>query len=448
MSGKAVTPPHASEAEQAVIGSLLLSNAAIYEIAELEPTHFYFPEHQRAFKVIREMCVAGKVVDVLTASEAGAADLRYLNDMAQSVPSASNIVRYAEIVRERWLERELIKAAGETVDDALRLGDVDAKLDRAQARLAQLALTKSDRESVPMDEALVGFLDRLQAAASGQSDAMSTGFSDLDDLMAGGLRPGELLVAGGRPKMGKTAFTLALARNMSIANSVLFLSQEMPVDQLTARNVAAQGRVNIAKLRKADLLDQDDWSRIVEATEVLRDRRLTMDDQRGLRLLDVRKKVMDLKRKRGCNLVIVDFLQLMVGDGDNRNQELDRISNGLKAMAGELDVGVILLSQMSRKADERHGPPVMTDLRDSGAIEAAADVIALLYREIAHPLGDKGEQWKHHAQLEVVQRNGSPGTVDLWFSGEYQQFKDWTGPPPSRTASGRGGGRMRASGME
>jgi len=179
----------------------------------------------------------------------------------------------------------------------------------------------------------------------------------------------------------------------------------------------------------------------------MRSLNLVLDEQRALTLLDIRRKVMETKRMRGCDVVIVDYLQLMAGDGDNRNQELDRISNGLKAMAGEFDCAVVLLSQLSREADKRHGPPVMTDLRDSGAIEAAADIIALLYREVAHPMGDKGEAWKHHAQLEVVQRNGAPGTVNLWFSGEYQQFKDWDGPMPMKSGHGRSS-RARSSGLD
>jgi replicative DNA helicase len=446
VSERTIVPPHSAEAEQSVIGGLLLDNAALIDISDLEARHFYHSEHQLAFRVIRSMCMDGKVADVLTASDAGAGSIAYLNEMAQSVPSARNVARYAEIVRARWLERELIRAAGESIDDAVGMGDATAKLDRAQARLAGLAIVKSVQASVRIDEALIEFLARLDAEASGKSDAISTGLRDLDDLMDGGLRKGELMVLGARPKMGKTATVLGVARHMAITHAVLFLSQEMPVSQLTARNVAAEGGVNIAKLRRPDLLTNDDWSRISEATEQLRSRRLIMDDQRGLTLMDVRRKVMECKRNHGCDVVIVDFLQLMQGDGDSRNQELDRISNGLKAMAGELDVAVILLSQMSRKADERHGPPVMTDLRDSGAIEAAADIIALLYREFAHPLGEKSDGWKHHAQLELVQRNAAPGSVNLWFSGEHQQVRNWSGPPPSKTGSR--GARARSSGVE
>ena len=159
---------------------------------------------------------------------------------------------------------------------------------------------------------------------------------------------------------------------------------------------------------------------------------MMLDDQRALTLADIRRKLMDAKRRQAVDVVIVDFLQLMAGDGDNRNQELDRISNGLKAMAGEFGCAVVLLSQLSREADKRNGPPVMTDLRDSGAIEAAADIIALLYREFAHPLGQHTDDWREHAQLEIVQRNGAPGSINLRWNGAYQQFSDWEGGSPFR----------------
>jgi replicative DNA helicase len=450
VSVKPIVPPHSDEAEQAVLGSLLMDNRALDELADLEPRHFYQTAYQAAFRAIQHLVAASRVADVVTLHEAGGGDVVALNELVMSVPSAANVAHYARIVHDRWVERELLRCATEQAEDAQAMGDPAEKLDRAQGRLAKIAIQRTGQESVPIADALVSFLDRLEQEAAGDTQVISTGLHDLDELMGGGGRRGELHVYGGRPKMGKTAFTLQIMRNIALNHGVLFCSQEMPVNELMGRHAAAMGNINIAKLRKPSLLTNDDWSAISESVELLRPMRLTQDAQRGLTLLDVRRKVMECKRKHGCDVVVVDYLQLMNGGGDNRNQELDRISNGLKAMAGDLDVWVVLLSQMSREADKRHGPPVMTDLRDSGAIEAAADVIGLLYREIAHPLTPEKDNkaWKHYAQLEVIQRNGAPGTVSLWFSGEYQQFKNWSGPPPFKTQMGRGGSRARSTGME
>lgn len=443
---EAVTPPHSSEAEQAVIGALLLDNAALNDIADLDARHFYWPDHGRMFDVIKRLVFDRKPADVLTVSEASGFEMLVLNDLAMGTPSAANIVRYAEIVQDRWRERRLLALSGDIERSALAVGDVAEKIDKAMAGITAIAERKCKSESVLIEDALTAFLDRIDKEASGLTEVIATGLRDLDRHMAGGGRRGELAVIGARPKMGKTALTLQMARNIARKHWVLVCSQEMPVYELTSRNVAALGEINLAHMRRPDEMPDDCWGRMASAVDECRSLNLILDEQRALTLLDVRRKVMEAKRRGGCDVVIIDFLQLMVGDGDNRNQELDRISNGLKAMAGEFDVWVIVLSQLSREADKRHGAPVMTDLRDCGAIEAAADVIGMLYREFAHPLGERGEEWKHHAQLELVQRNGSPGTVNLWFSGEFQQFKDWPGMAPSRSrASGARAGAGRRS---
>lgn len=447
MNARAITPPHSSEAEQAVIGALLMDNSALDKVGGLSADHFYHPELSKAFETIRVLVVANKVADVITVSEAGGGDMTALNDLVMSVPSAANVAGYAEIVMERWAERRLVSAAQETIAEAQAQGRAVEKIDRAMARLTAITSVAAKSESVPADVAVIDFLDRFQKEADGQTEVISTGLADLDKQLAGGLRRGEVMVVGARPKMGKTALTLQMARNIGRSHWVLVCSQEMPVYELVSRNVAALGSINLADMRRPDRMPDDAWSRLTDGVECMRSLNLVLDEQRALTLLDIRRKVMETKRMRGCDVVIVDYLQLMAGDGDNRNQELDRISNGLKAMAGEFDCAVVLLSQLSREADKRHGPPVMTDLRDSGAIEAAADIIALLYREVAHPMGDKGEAWKRHAQLEVVQRNGAPGTVNLWFSGEYQQFKDWDGPMPMKSGHGRSS-RARSSGLD
>lgn len=438
-----LSPPHNTEAEQSVLGALLQDNAAFDRVDPLlQAAMFYTPQHRAIYATICELIAASKPADIITVNDRSGHELGYLNALALSVPSSAHAKRYAEIVRERWLERELQRAGCEIADTAAS-PDADAisKVDAAMAKLSKLSEGRAARESVHIDSALVAYLDQLQAESEGETKAMSTGLRHLDRILSGGLRPGELMVLGARPKMGKTALVLTLARNMGRKHGVLVCSQEMPVSELVARNVAALGRVNLADLRRGREIPDAVWTGVTDAVEAIKGLQIVLDDQRGLTLMDVRRKTMEAKRRHGIDVVIVDFLQLMTGDGDNRNQELDKIANGLKAMAGEFGVAVILLSQLSREADKRSGPPVMTDLRDCGAIEAAADVIALLFREEAHPLGERGEQWKHHAQIEIIQRNGAPGHISLSFSGEYQRFSDWDQPVPQK--QGRRGSASR-----
>lgn len=434
-------PPQALEAEQGVLGAVLLDNGALDRVADtLAPEHFYAPDHAAMWRTMARLAAAGQPVDVVTMLEAGGHDMAYLTQLVQGVPSAANVDRWAAIVRDRALERAMIAEATAIIERAPAPGvPVEQKVDEAQARFAKLGERKARREPVGMDAAAVSFMDHLQLLADGKERVISTGLRAFDRQTAGGIRPGELWVLGARPKMGKTALALAMARNMGERHGTLFLSQEMPVLQLTMRHVASAGGVNLADLRAPAKMGDDVWGRVCDGVDRVRVLNLAMDDQGALRLLDVRRKVMAVKRRSGLDVVFVDYLQLMAGDGENRNQELDRISNGLKAMALEFELGVVLLSQLSRKADERSGPPVMADLRDSGAIEAAADLIGMLHRGVVrNPTAEN----KCHAQLEIVaQRNGPAGTVHLWFDGELQRFGDWPEgvPLPKRGGAKRGG---------
>lgn len=435
-------PPHSVEAEQAVLGAVMLDNSALDRIAEvLRVEDFFDAMHRSIYGAIRGLVLAHKTADVITVAEASGHSMAVLNSFCASVPSSAGIRTYAQIVRERANERALMQ-----IGQALSVAAPDPKrtlaqkIDGAMTSLARVADGSAARESVLLQTAIVEFVARLSDEAEGRTRCIQTGLKALDKILAGGLREGELMVIGGRPKMGKTALVLTLARNMAQRYGVLMCSQEMPANELIARNTAAMGSINLAALRQPAEMTQDHWSRMSDAIERMKAMSMVIDDQRALTLGDVRRKLMAAKRMATIDVVIVDFLQLMSGEGDNRNSELDRIANGLKALAGEFKVAVILLSAMSREADKRHGPPVMTDLRDSGAIEAAADVIALLYREFAHPLGQHTEDWRNHAQLEIVQRNGAPGSINLWFSGEYQQFADWEGHTPLRKVSSRGSG--------
>lgn len=438
-------PPHSMEAEASLLGGLMLDNEAIHRLPPLDPDAFYRHEHREVYRVVMELAAAGKPFDVVTVFErmlasknAAPVSLVDLNALAQYVPSAANIRRYAEIVIEKSRLRQLVAAGDEIATAAFAATDSTAAIDAAQMLLAKLATVKARKEPRHITHSLTEYLDLLNDLAEGKNPALPTGIVGLDRLLNGGLRRGELMVIGARPKHGKTAVALALARNLARRFTVLYLSQEMPVMQLMHRHTAAMGSVELGRILKADPKDDGMWTAVSDAAQRLGQLALVHDDQSALSLMDVRRKVIKVKREHGLDVVFVDFLQLMQGAGneESRNRELDVIANGLKAMALDLDIVVVALSQMSRKADEHFGRPTMTHLRDSGAIEAAADQIALLFTDWAHPLSKRDVAFKGYTELEIVaHRNGAQGLVGLNFSGDYQQVGDWDGQAPTRAAT-------------
>lgn len=449
-----VTPPHSMVDEQSVLGALLMDNAAFDQAgAILKPADFYTADHGRIYAAIVALIVAGKPADVVTVFErlgtGDAADLKYLNELVQAVTSTRNIKAYAETVRERALRRQVVQLARQLADDALRGRAADrpvvALIDQAVTQLLALQQAGASTEPRDMESNLAAFLDDLNDRADGEVRTMRTGLSAVDKLTADGGRRGELWVLGARPSMGKSAFVLQLCRYVGQAYSVLLLTQEDSNNTATARFVAAAGRVNLADLRNPRAAPDSMWHGVTEGMEELRPLQVSMDDQTGLTLADVRRKCRQVRRRCGrLDLVVIDYLQLMDDGGDNRNQALGLIANSLKRLAKELNVWVVLLSQLNRKADERTGPPQMGDLRDSGDIEGAADFIGLLYRE--HMRKPTAEN-KHWAQLHVAkQKNGPTDTLNLHFDGALQRFSDWEGPPPFR--SGKGGGNYTQAGSD
>ncbi|SEA76586.1 DnaB-like helicase C-terminal domain-containing protein [Variovorax sp. YR216] len=440
----ALTAPHSLEAEAAVIGAVLLDNDALNHVADLTPAMFYAPFHADAFRTIRAMAGAGQAFDVIATFDAMRADgkaaqgdLVRLHDLAQYVPSATTIRRHAAVVAERHRQRELMRAGQKIVDLAASSGTSAEQIDAAQMMLAKLATAKSKREPQHINESLVAYLSLLNDLSEGKNPAIATGIDGLDRLLNGGLRRGEMMVIGARPKNGKTALALALARNMARDYNVLFLSQEMPVSQLMHRHTAAAGSFDLGRILRADPKDHDMWSAVSEAAQRLGDLHLVHDDQSSLTLLEIRRKALKVRREHGLDVLFVDFLQLMAGAGEeNRNRELDVIVNGIKALALDLQIGVVVLSQMSRKADEHYGRPTMSHLRDSGAIEAAADQIALLFTDWAHPSSKREPAFQGFSELEIVaHRNGPQGLVPLRFEGARQQITDWDGAVPTRSAA-------------
>lgn len=438
--GRLRVPPHSIEAEQSVLGALLIDNSAFEGAAPLlQARDFYRHEHRLIWSAVRALCAAGKPADVITVHEALAGDaqavggLDYLNALAMSVGGVRHVPAYARIVRQRSRERALITLCDHMASAAFNTGGADAIDGLIDAAITQLMALQSgalERAPAVLAELLPAFLDGLTDRYEGRNgDALATGLVDLDHLTSGGMRPGELWVIGARPSMGKTALTLTVSRNVADDAAALMLTQEDSAQSMVMRQVAARGRVNLSNLRAPQHAPNDMWGKVTDAVEALKGLRLYIDDQPSLTLADVRRKAQQVRRRdTGLRVVIVDYLQLMQGEGDNRNLELGRIANGLKGLAKEMGLTVVLCSQLNREADKLNGPPQLHHLRDSGDIEGAADVIGLLYRRFRV----KPEpSLKHWAQLHVAKhKNGPTDTINLWFDGETQRFGDWEGPSP------------------
>ncbi|QQC63799.1 replicative DNA helicase [Paraburkholderia ginsengisoli] len=443
--------PHSLEAEQSVLGSLLIDNDSIDRVGDLRAEHFYRADHRMIFEQITTMIADGGA-DVLTAFErlqsTGKAQqvggLAYLNALAQNTPGSGNIARYAAIVRDRAQKRGLLAVAHEIQDSVGTTPDSAVDLiDKAAAKLEILGEAVVKSEPVKVGQLLVEYLERMQAQEAGLVKVHPTGLTDLDLKLGGGLNPGDLVVVAARPAMGKTAFSLALAAHGASQGEVLFLSLEMPNVQLQQRLVAAQGRLSMNTLRNVSGMSNEDWARVTSATERINEMGLFIDFQADASLLDIRGKARAQKRKHGLSLLVVDYLGLMsLGDEERHDLKIGTITRGLKILAKELDCPVVLLSQLNRGVEQRPNKrPMMSDLKDSGSIEADADTILFLYRdEVYNP--DSMDRGK----CEVIiakQRQGETGTVGVAFIGEQQRFEDLAHgatfgakPEPKRRARG------------
>lgn len=433
------------EAEQSVLGALLQDNDAIDRMGDVHTDHFYRGDHRTIFAEILRQVSAGKACDVISLNDAIGAKvedcLRYLNDMVQNTPSSANIGRYSAIVRDRAIKRSLMALGNEITDMASgSIEEASVLVDRAAARLEALAISRSAQEPVRVSDEMLAHIEELERRREGTgAKPISTGYPDLDRRLSGGPRRGELIVVAGRPKMGKTAFVLNVANHIAVDYSVLVLSMEMPKAQLHDRNLASIGKISLSNLLQPAHMTDAEWGGLTQAVQKLTTMNLYLDDQGGLRLLDVRVKARLTKRKYGLDVMVVDYLQLMEGDGDNRNAQIEGITRGLKALAKELDIAIILLSQLNRELEKRPNKrPQPSDLRDSGAIEQDADAVIFLYRdEVYNPDSmDKGT-----CEVDVsLCRQGAPGRVALTFIGDQARFESafhWQ-PPAAKVPSRRG----------
>jgi replicative DNA helicase len=434
-------PPQSVEAEQAVLGGLLLDNSTWDSIADrLRAEDFYRRDHQQIFTGIAELSARSEPSDAVTLAEylaaKGLADetggLAYLAGLARDTPTAANIRAYADIVRERSLLRQLIRVSGEVAASAYESeGRTAADLvDEAERRVFEIAEQgrRTGSGFVPLHDILGATIDRLDLLqqSQGQLTGVSTGYNDLDTMTAG-LQPGDLIIVAGRPSMGKTTLALNIAENAAIGAGipVAVFSMEMSRDQLAMRMISSLGRVDQSHLRTGNFGDED-WARINGAIAQMKTAPVYIDDSGALTPTEVRARARRLKREKGgLGLIVIDYLQLMQvpGTKENRATEISEISRSLKALAKELRVPVIALSQLNRSVEQRTDKkPVMSDLRESGAIEQDADLIVLIYREEVY---EPDTPRKGIADIIIAkQRNGPTGEVHLTFLGKYTRFEN------------------------
>lgn len=430
-------PPHSIEAEQSVIGGLLLDNRAWDRIAgQVAEADFYRDEHRRIFRHITRMLDRGQPADVVTVAEALedsneaelTGGLAYLGEIANNTPSAANIRRYAEIVRERRTRRDVLAIGHRIAELAATIGgDTGALVEQVTGMVMGLADARhAGREPQSIGELLPGVLEALEQRTEkrGQIAGLPTGFRDLDRLTCG-LHPGDLVIVAGRPSMGKTTLAVNLAENVAVDGGAAFVvSLEMAASQLAERSMARFGSISTQALRSGDL-DDDGYSRISTSLARLYEKRLVIADDPTLshvaRIRLAARKVR--QRLGGLDLIVIDYLQLMRGEGNNRNEELGGITRALKLLAREMACPIVLLSQLSRKVEERTDRrPMMSDLRDSGSIEQDADVVLMCYRDDYY---HDDSQFKGFAEVLIrKQRMGPLGDVRLVFQGQFSRFCD------------------------
>ena len=436
-------PPHSIEAEQSVLGSLMLDNESWEKTADLLVEHdFYRRDHQLIFRAISELFEQSQPVDVITLAEyhdkRGELDkvgeLAYLGMLARNTPSSANIIAYASIVRERSILRQLI-AVGTAISNVAFNPEgksSEEMLDLAEGQVFEIAEKGAKRSGgfIQVKEVLSRVVDRIDTLFEQDSPitGLATGFNDFDEQTSG-MQPADLVIVAGRPSMGKTTFAMNLAEHAAIKSKVpvAVFSMEMPADALAMRMLSSLGQIDQHRLRTGRLND-DDWPRLTSAIALLNEAPLFIDDTPALTVTELRARARRLKREHGLSMIVIDYIQLMQGSSrssnENRATEISEISRSLKALAKELEVPVVALSQLNRSLEQRPNKrPIMSDLRESGAIEQDADLIVFIYRDEVY-----NEDSAEKGKAEIIiskQRNGPIGTVALTFQGKYTRFENF-----------------------
>jgi replicative DNA helicase len=428
-------PPQNIEAEQSVLGSMLLEKEAILSASEiLKGEDFYKESHKKIFEVIIDLYDKNEPVDLITVSEElrkrnaleEIGGITYITALANSVPTAANVAYHAKIVKDKSIMRKLIHVSTKLVSMGYEEGrDVEEVLDEAERMIFEIAQRRSMEGFASIRDVVIETFDMIEQLYKnkGRMTGVPTGFLDLDE-MTSGFQPSDLIIIAARPSMGKTSFALNIAQYAAIREKVpvAIFSLEMSKEQLVQRMLCAEAHIDSHKLRTGNL-DEDDWPKLARAMGPLSEAPIYIDDTPGINIMEMRAKARRLKAEKGLGLILIDYLQLMQGRGnsENRQQEISEISRSLKALARELRVPVVALSQLSRAPEMRQDHrPILSDLRESGSQEQDSDLVAFLYRdEYYHPDTDK----KNIAEVIIAkQRNGPTGVIELVWLDKYTKF--------------------------
>ena len=430
-------PPQNIEAEQAVLGAMMIDKEAISKATEiLRENDFYRQDHRAVYQVVVDLFSKNQAVDMVTVTEAlkregkleDVGGIQFITYLANAVPTAANITYHAKIVEEKSLLRQLISVSTQIAGSGYEGSeDVNTLLDNAERMILGVSERKISRDFAPIKEVVMSAVDRIDELYNkkGGITGIATGFIDFDRLTSG-LQASDLILIAARPSMGKTALVLNMAQNIAIREkkSVAFFSLEMSKEQLVQRMLCAEASIDSSRLRIGELEDND-WEKLIWAADSLSRAEIFIDDTPGITVMEMRAKARRLKVEHNLQLIVIDYLQLMQGSGkksgENRQQELSDISRSLKALARELNVPVIALSQLSRSVESRQVKrPMLSDLRESGALEQDADLVAFLYREDYY---DKETENKNITELIIAKhRNGPVDTVKLFFHKQYTRF--------------------------
>ncbi|MDQ1911158.1 replicative DNA helicase [Paenibacillus sp. GD4] len=428
-------PPQNLEAEQAVLGAILLDGDALVTAMErINSDDFYRGAHQLIYEAMIEIAEANEPVDLVTLTarlqdkkqleEVGG--IKYLSELANAVPTAANVDYYAQIVEEKSLLRRLIRTATQIVSNGYASEDeVGMLLSDAEHRIMEISQRRSGSGFIAIRDVLMEVFDKVEFLYNqkGSTTGIKSGFTDLDK-MTSGFQRSDLIIVAARPSVGKTAFALNIAQNIGVREkeTVAIFSLEMGAAQLVQRMICAEANVDAGRMRTG-FLEPDDWEKLTMAIGSLSEANIYIDDSPSVTVADIRAKCRRLKKEKGLGMILIDYLQLIHGrgKGDNRQQEVSEISRTLKQIARELDVPVIALSQLSRGVEQRQDKrPMMSDLRESGSIEQDADIVAFLYRDDYY---DKESEKKNIIEIIIAkQRNGPVGTVELAFLKNFNKF--------------------------
>lgn len=429
-------PPHHTDAEKSVLGSMLISDKAVMAaMEELKSEDFYDPAHREIFSAMRRAAGSGKKIDVVVVDEMlgregkleGVGGFQYLMELNRFVPSAANVQAYIKIVDEKATLRRLMEAGGEISKLAGSGMDTAEVLARSEKMVYDISMRKGGEMLEPIQPVLLKTYEKIEqlAISKGRIEGVTTGYSELDDMLTG-LHGGELVLIAARPSMGKTAFGMNIVGNAAIrqGKKAAVFSLEMPAEQLAMRMLCTEARVNMQSVRRGEL-EADEWMRLCEAMAMIGESKIYIDATSGITVPEMRSKARRLQMEGGLDLIMVDYLQLMSGAGQfgSRQEEIAGISRALKGLAQELDVPIVALSQLSRApAGRTNHRPMLSDIRDSGAIEQDADVVMFVHREEYY---DPDTEDRDKAEIIIAkQRNGSLGTVKLGWHGPFTWFVD------------------------